>query len=378
MKTRDEIDEIKYRLNVTIVSREETPNQPPWHQAVQVGPSRYVNNYQQTNDGGKTWTPLPSKAESLPAGWRRERITTICDSGRLLSIYNSTDADVPGFEASGLMAQYYLRYRVSADFGQTWTDTPIESVPGVTRGQNAIFQGDIGCVPIKCGESILVPCNASVVGPDGKLLSPGGPSWWFYDVVILRGQWTTDGKLNWTASARIPGDVSKSVRGFAEPTLATLKDGRILCLMRGSNGGLTDPKFKMPSRKWAAYSRDGGLTWSTPEEWGSVVAPSSMSRLFTHSSGRVFWIGNDSEEKNVQASLPRWPLSIIEVGPTGKPLLTSRTILATNPNPASGNRYDLSTIWAVEDTQGRIVVTYLITEFTPDKRSRWGKILVAI
>lgn len=46
-------------------------------------------------------------------------------------------------------------------------------------------------------------------------------------------------------------------RCFTEPTFEFLKDGRLICIMRTSEGSVT-PMYK-------SYSKDFGVTWSTPE-----------------------------------------------------------------------------------------------------------------
>lgn len=288
-----------------------------------------------SEDNGRTWMPLPEKpdfAAGLPAGYRRVPVATFLDPvrERLLRVVNSLDT--PGLDpkvAEPTLAQreYYLRYRVSRDGGRSWLfDAPIvqrgdytarNPFPGVRIGKNAIYLGDAGCLPIRTrGGKVLLPAQVCVAGPDGELANPGG-GLTYTDAVVLIGTWRDDDRLEWESSQRLEGDPARSTRGMIEPTLAELPDGRILVVMRGSNGGKRDPEFRLPGTKWHAFSRDGGRTWSKPEPWryadgGTFYSPSSMSQLLRHSSGRLFWIGNLTPE-NPRGNLPRDPLVIGEV-----------------------------------------------------------------
>lgn len=60
-------------------------------------------------------------------------------------------------------------------------------------------------------------------------------------------------------------DPAASTRGTIEPTLAEMPDGRILMVMRGSNGGSKDPEFKIPGYRWHSVSSDGGYHWTKPQ-----------------------------------------------------------------------------------------------------------------
>lgn len=384
-----DLNYLKYRLGFVPTLQEETTGQPPWHKAIRAGDRFISNTHQSVN--GLVWTGLPNTLPAIPAGWRRDRVTTLYDASRgvLFTIVNARDIDLGSHpEPAGAIANDYLRYGLSWDFGKTWSDEQIvcvgqteqQPIPGVTRGLNAIYIGDIGSVPIIAGGAILVPAIASVLNQDGKTLM--NPRYWFFDAVILRGTWS-GGNLAWTCS-KIAGDLSKSSRGFTESTLTVLRDGRILCVIRGSNGTPLDPQYKLPSRKWASYSGDGGLTWSAPVAWdyddGSpLVSPSSMSTLFRHSSGRIFWVGNDSDQPNVKDSLPRYPLVLIEVDArSGVPMRASRVVLAdkTKADESKG-RLDISHAWVAEDLAQRLVITFPVNHNEYQFRE-WRRIVLSV
>jgi len=368
-----------------IVSREVSRNQPSFHGAVYAEPKgmRLLGTSQVSDDNGRTWHPVlfqPDLKHNLPYGYRREPVTSVCDrrTGRLVTILNALDT--PGLDPKinePPIAQntYYLRYRISKDGGRTWLlDDPIlqtgtydakHPVEGVWVGKNAIYLGDAGCIPIVARNGkILVPAQLTPLAPDGTLWNPSGGHT-FTEVVVLIGTWTKGGRLKWEASQRVCGDPDRTTRGLIEPTLAEFPDGRILMVMRGSNGGKADPQHRLPSWKWFSVSSDTGRTWSKAEPWAwddgrPLFSPSSMSTLFKHSSGRWFWVGNVSVT-NCTGNLPRWPLVMGEVDARSLRLVRqSRLVVDTQqPSDKTQGRLDISHVTLFEDRQTQeIVLTY--------------------
>jgi hypothetical protein len=81
-----------------------------------------------------------------------------------------------------------------------------------------------------------------------------------------------------------------------------------------------------------------------------------MSELFTHSSGRVYWIGNISD-RNCQANHPRWPLVIGEVDPDTHGLVRE-SILVIDTRQPDEEDVNLSHWHSFEDREtGDIVIT---------------------
>jgi hypothetical protein len=374
-----------YPACVRIVSREVSSNQPAFHAVLYAEPKglRLLGTAQVSDDNGRTWNPVkfqPDLKDQLPYGYRREPVTSVCDrrTGRLVTILNALDT--PGLdpkvnEPAIAQSTYYLRYRVSKDGGRTWLlDEPIvqagaydpkHPIAGVWVGKNAIYLGDVGCIPIVARNGkVLVPAQMTPLAPDGTLWNPSGGHT-FTEVVVLIGIWTKGGRLEWNASQFVCGDPARTTRGLIEPTLAEFPDGRILMVMRGSNGGKADPKQRLPSHKWFSVSSDGGQTWSQAEPWTygdgvSFFSPSSMSTLFAHSSGRWFWAGNMSLT-NCAGNLPRWPLVMAEVDPKSLRLVR-QSQFAIDTEEASDQtrgRLDLSHFTLFEDRQTHeIVLTY--------------------
>jgi hypothetical protein len=337
-----------------------------------IGPSGW------SDDNGRTWTPFtptPDFDSDLPYGYRRGPIAPWLDpvNGNILVLVNSMDT--PGLDPSvdeppEGMQNYYLRYRVSIDGGRTYIldepiiqegdYTPQHPLEGVWIGKNSFFLGDAGCRPIRtrAGE-ILVPMQTPPLDSEGNFHNPGG-GWYWLDTRILIGRWTQDNRIIWSLSDAIKGDNVRTARGLYEPTLAQMPDGRILCVMRGSNGGKRDPMCVWGSYKWYAISEDGGRRWSLPRAWRYTdgerfYSPSSMSQLLTHSSGRIFWIGNLSAA-NCRENHPRWPLVIAEVDPKTC-LLVRDTVLEIDTKRPDEEDVNLSHFLAFEDREtGDIVI----------------------
>jgi len=230
---------------------------------------------------------------------------------------------------------------------------------------------------------VLVTAESTPLGPDGRLWKPGG-AFTYTDALVLIGSWTNGQRLAWRASQRVVADPARSTRGLIEPTLAELRDGRILMVMRGSNGGAADSRFTLPSYKWFAVSKDEGENWSAPGPWTfddgqAFFSPSSMSALFRHSSGRCFWAGNLSEH-NCQGNSPRWPLVIGEVDPQSLSLIRSSvlTVDTEGPEDKTRGRLDLSHLTLIEDRETKEIILVYPRSFNAYKSREWALIRLAV
>jgi hypothetical protein len=331
-------------------------------------------------DNGRTWQTLevaPAFDSNLPYGYRRVPRGAWRDpaNGNIMLLLNCMDTpgkDPGAHEPRWQWHWYYLRYRVSTDGGRTYLfDEPIvqkgdkyspkKPIDGVHIGKNCFFLGDAGSRPIRTQEgTVLVPMQRAPLRPDGKGFHNPGGGWYWLDSMVLIGRWTKDNHIVWDASMPIEGDGNRTARGLCEPTIAQMPDGKILCIMRGSNGGPRDPSYKWPSRKWVSVSQDGGYTWSEPEPWTysdrkPFFSPASMSVLFTHSNGCIYWIGNLSQS-NCRANRPRWPLIIGQVDPKTYGLIRE-SVLVIDTKQADEKDINLSHCYAFEDREtGDIVI----------------------
>jgi hypothetical protein len=398
------VQEPEASSSLRVVSRRLAPDMPGCYNALylqQTGACLRSSDRVSTNNG-RTWISEPMPPDyitGLPEGYRREPCTSVVDpfTGCLLTIVKALDTpglDPKAHEPRVALETYYLRYRVSADGGKSWLfDEPIVQAgsftaqhpfEGVWIGKNCIFLGDLGCVPLvtRAGK-ILVPAQTTPLGSDGKLWNPSGGHT-YTDVLALIGTWTNGQHLTWRTSQRVTGDPKRTTRGVIEPTLAEFPDGRILMVMRGSNGGKADPQCELPSCKWFSISQDGGETWSRPEPWTfadgkPLLSPSSMSALFRHSSGRYFWAGNLSTT-NCRANLPRWPLAMAEVDARSlKPIHSSvLTVDTQRPEDKTRGRLDLSHLTLLEDRENKQIILTYPRSYNAYKSNEWATVRLAV
>lgn len=366
-------------MRLTLKSSEELKSSSPLMNARYLKPTGvemiHLNAY--SPDNGATWTswsPEPAFDKDLPYGYRRGALPLFVDysNGRVVQLLNSMDT--PGLdpkigEPPVALESYYLRYRVSLDGGKTYLfDEPIiqrghtfeNPFDGVYYGKNAIFMGDVGSQMIRTrAGKIIIPSQACKLGADGKLASPGG-GFTYTDVYPIIGTWTKDNRLEWELGQPIEGDPARSTRGMIEPTLAEMPDGRLLCVMRGSNGGSKDKEFELPGYRWFSVSEDGGYNWTKPEPWTyehgqPFFSPSSMSQLLTTQDGRVFWLGNINPE-NSKGNEKRYPLVIGEVDRETLRLIKRSVLAVDTKRPDEENLY-LSHWWAFEErSTGDIII----------------------
>lgn len=371
-----------------IVSRQVFQSAPPEYNAFYVEKEgvklRGVDKV--SDDNGRTWKTdavTPNYAANLPYGFRREWPMCGLDpvSGRVVGVLNALDTvglDPTINEPPVAQETYYLRVRVSLDGCETWAyDEPMTQTGAeyskehpfddMIIGRNSFYLGDKGSIPIFTrGGKVLIPAQMTVLSEnqDETIYLPNSAYSWT-DAIFLIGTWNGE-KYEWERSARIGVSPDVSTRGMIEPTLYEAPDGRLLTVMRGSNGGKGDPEYKMPSRRWRALSTDGGYTWSKPEPWtyddgSAFFSPSSMSVLYRHSSGRGFWIGNISDE-NGKGNHPRNPLVFGEVDPETLLLKKDSLLTVDKIEEADKDRLPLNLCHTgvYEDRETKeLVVTYI-------------------
>jgi len=169
--------------------------------------------------------------------------------------------------------------------------------------------------------------------------------------------------MDWECGPRIALPPELSTRGLDESTLAEMPDGRLLLVMRASNGGAKDPEFRVPGYKWYCTSSDGGWSWTAPRPWGYsdgilFHSPASMAQLVPHSSGRCYWIGNICPG-NPRANHPRYPLVVGEVDPRAFGLRRETVFAIDTRGPADPESLQLSNFAAHEDRETGDLVMHM-------------------
>ena len=326
-----------------------------------------------SDDNGRTWgeqTEWSMRFEASGGTGRRHFWGGYLDkrTDRFISLWNEgvlpTDDPLEG------MRHWAMHYAVSEDGGQTELFREqiihegnqydeIHHLPGVTKGKNCVMLGDRGQVPLTRSDGvILIPVQSTPTGPDGDYHNPG-KGFTYTDCMMLKGVWQEDGRLSWTSSQRVLGDPARTTRGLIEPTIAELKDGSILMIMRASN----DVMPEWPAHKWMSFSRDGGDTWSEATPWTyqdgeAFHSPSACSQLIPHSNGKLYWMGNICSE-NPRGNRPRYPLVFSEVDQeTG--LLNRESVTAVDDRqPGESERLTLSNFHAREDRETGDVLVFL-------------------
>ena len=271
-----------------------------------------------SGDNGRTW----SDPVELPVTHRRDdgtivrRTSSACfvDPGSGHLVFSGTEWLQDSDDAFDALTRVSRFYALSADGGRSlFHEAPIiqrgegydrwHPIDGVHTGRNA-FTG-FGPPVIRDGGLLLFPVSRTALDGDGRYFNPYGSS--YIETGCLAARFSGDRLVAESVSWIIP-DPERTTRGIFEPTLAALDGGRLLMVMRGSNGG----RPELPAHKWFSISEDSGRTWSPAEPWSyedgeRFFSPSSISHLVPHSDGRLFWFGNISE-RNAEGNSPRYPL----------------------------------------------------------------------
>ncbi len=225
-------------------------------------------------------------------------------------------------------------YRLSADDGRTWTeprqllyedgarfDPENWAEPGFLAANQ--MYGGYEITPLSNGR-IAYPAIVSVpYEEDAEDRETCRAVPWYagrdrvYGVLCFIGSWRADkGDYDWTSSRPVWVKRRVSTRGFAEPALAELADGRLMMELRGSNVHLDPQRF--PGRKWLSLSSDGGRTWGPAADLRfdtgeQFWAPATFAKLIRSSrTGKLYWIGNISRGP-AEGNGPRYPLTIAEI-----------------------------------------------------------------
>jgi hypothetical protein len=328
--------------------------------------------YRYSSDYGDTWSAPRDQitGERRPEGMlRRNPRGGFVDRGSGRFVQFSVDGVLPHDDPLEGMRQWNIFYRIGPEgiSRQIIQESPEfdarHPLPGIYTGKNMVMLGDVASVPINVGHEILLPAVTTPLGPDGQLYNPTH-GYTYTDAIVLHGAWQRD-RLVWHASDPVKGDPARCTRGMDEPTIAQLRRGRLIMLLRGSN----DRNLSLPGYRWVSYSNDGGWRWTTPAPWtfhngDPLFSPSACSQLLRHSNGKLYWIGHIAPS-NPHGNRPRYPLYVAQVSDaTGLPSRES-LIKVDDRQPSDDETLMIYSIYAREDRRTREIAIHASRITTP-------------
>lgn len=183
------------------------------------------------------------------------------------------------------------------------------------------------------------------------------------DHYVCRTFISDDAGATWRAGA---GTVDYAKRGAMEPEVLEMSDGRVLMIIRTQLGHIA-----------AAWSEDGGDTWSAASDWGvrAPEAPSTVRRI--PSTGDLMLVWNDTYVEGEGHGGKRSPLTVAISKDEGKTWEHKKNIETGAGAPGAPFMSGFSYISATFDS-GRVLLTYYVAEEGSDKiSSRFRSIPIA-
>ncbi|MEM3956792.1 MAG: sialidase family protein [Thermoproteota archaeon] len=324
-------------------------------------------------DNGRTWTQpvLHLKSVDVKGGkirYGEQAPLFDPDTEKLIVVINKSfypndtlDMDLP----------YSLVQEIYDPITNTWSGL---------KPLDLDFPGGIAvsfCNPIKTSRGRLVfPAQSVYLDEEGKPVhykgcwSPAGV------IVHLLGDYREDGTIEWKLSKPVIPDLEKTSRGFYEPAVAELKDGRFAMVLRGDNSMFPE----RPGYKWVSFSDDHCETWTTPvplvcDDGEPIESSSTGSVLFRSiKNGRLYWIGNLCLEGiRPNGNFPREPLYIAEV--QEEPFALKRNTIAVidRREPGESRYLQLSNFRFYQDREKGDIVLFLTRYSERSTDEDWTK-----
>jgi hypothetical protein len=325
----------------------------------------FHKNYRRrfSEDNGRTWTQwLHLPDPPFQNGYTLERFNLAqyhdSASGRTLQMVflrlfeGDGDAAIKAFWRERRKTFFdHMFWEMSADEGRTWS--PMELLR---------YQPGAPFDPDQWGKPEFLKANEMYGGYNviqsrtGALIYPGtiaarhrhadGTEEPVQGVVCLRGHWDAGAATwQWTPGATVTVPHAVSGQGLVEPTIAELRDGRILMVCRGATaivGADTwQGKVTAPPRAWMTISGDEGRSWGPVTELrfdtgAAFAVPDALSKLLRSSrTGRLYWFGNLSPADEIRP--PRHPLVMAEVEENGPALKCDTVTVIASRDPAREN-----------------------------------------
>lgn len=328
-----------------------------------------------SRDQGRTWSPLIDiePAGRIESSWV---VPAVTPGGRVYAFYTYNGDDVrtiPGKTLTNAALLGWYVYRYSDDHGRTWSRERIRlplPVADLDRGNEwggrvqmfwgidkpTEYAGGLIFAFTRLGRYEVRYPRAPAERPandDWRRLAPNenGSGWLYRSENIFTE--SDPAKLAWTL---LPAD-GRGIRSDRldplqqEHNLAVLPDGGLACLLRTVAGHVA-----------AAYSRDGGRTWTTPEpatyaEDGRPLKNSIACAMVwrTAAGNYLLWYhNNDDMRRGAGPAVASRNAAWLAAGAVraGRLAWSQPELVCYNPEPNRGPSYpDL-----IED-QGRVFLT---------------------
>lgn len=308
--------------------------------------------WRRSADNGRTWQ-VTDAWTAAPGGMRepgehRHPLGTFLLPGpdvvvERCSVYTYRP-DEPQFTQGNTIARTYRPcFRASRDGGQTWSDwrPAIDRRPGhdARHWAPGVEYGIQGGVPD--GQPVLLD-DATILLPF-TIREPQAPPEdvserareLYSTVTCAQGRWDAErNELLWTFGETIRVPFPDACGGGCEPALVHLGGSRWMVTMRCQG----DAALRIPSRRMAAISADGGMTWSRPvplayADGTPVWTPASVHRFFVSSrTGKSYLIANVLPGP-VYGQTPRYPLCIAEFD-TARAVVLKGSVQVIQDRPA--------------------------------------------
>lgn len=264
-----------------------------------------------SGDGGQTWSESSILQENV-GGLNVMSLTfqplNAAELGLFYLIKNTTS-----------VLDVYLRR--SSDGGLTFGEaTQVTSLPGYH-----VLNND-RVIKLRGGRLLVPTASSADVEKENHF--------------VCRTWISDDAGVTWRAGT---GTVDYAKRGAMEPELLEMNDGRVLMIIRTQLGHIA-----------AAWSEDGGDTWSAASDWGvrAPEAPSTLRRI--PSTGDLMLIWNDTYVEGAGHGGKRTPLTVAISRDEGKTWEHKK-------NLEDSTAHTYAYISATFD-QGRVLLGYYVSD----------------
>lgn len=286
------------------------------------------------------------------------------------------------FVATFIDHSYRVFYRISRDAGLTWGKRKqlIEDAPeydeqhwawGVTIREGAAVLGAIPPFPKLADGRIMLPMQRRSPFEQDRFGT--------IQASCFFGRWTDDlSDIRWTTGGTVHG-------GGCEQTIAALRDGRLLNIMR-VQGQITPYLFDVWRRPYA-LSENGGETWSIPQpldydDGTQFTTPRAWSQLIRSTAdGNLYWIANilpaldeaaDLRAKWPSRADPRYPLQIARINEETLTLERDSVTTIVEREPGETEYVRFSNFYCYNDRETDEIVLIMVKSYhedQPDQRN---------